>query len=81
MTGSTQRLKPPNRTPATFADINAARCSGCGRCIAVCEPAIIAFEKQGWRKVAVLQQRQHCTGCGLCAAACPIDVIRMLKNR
>jgi len=60
--------------------IDAARCSGCGRCIAACHLRLFAFEQQGWRKVSVLQDSERCSGCALCAAKCPIDAIAMEKK-
>ena len=60
--------------------IDADRCSGCGRCIAACEPRLFAFEQLGWRKISVLQDMDPCTGCGKCAIVCPITAITMHKK-
>lgn len=57
--------------------VDAARCSGCGRCIAACHLRLFAFERHGWRKVSVLQEGDRCSGCNKCAGACPIDAISM----
>jgi ferredoxin len=57
--------------------ISDVRCSGCGRCIAVCPLPLIAFETHAWRKTAVLQDAQGCTGCSQCAAHCPVGAIKM----
>jgi ferredoxin len=65
--------------PAQIAVVDAARCSGCGRCIAACHWSLFAFEKQGWRKVAVLQDSQRCTGCAVCAEKCVIGAISMAQ--
>ena len=60
--------------------IDAERCSGCGRCIAACQPGLFAFELQGWRKVSVLQDAERCNGCAKCAAVCAIQIITMLRR-
>jgi Fe-S-cluster-containing hydrogenase component 2 len=57
--------------------ISDARCSGCGRCIAVCPLPLIAFETHAWRKTAVLQDAERCTGCGKCAVHCPTAAITL----
>jgi ferredoxin len=60
--------------------IDAARCSGCGRCIAACHLGLFAFERQGWRKISVLQDQDRCTGCAKCDAMCPVSAIAMEKK-
>ena len=60
--------------------IDAERCSGCGRCIAACQPGLFAFEQQGWRKVSVLQDAERCNGCAKCAAVCAIQIITMQRR-
>ncbi len=57
--------------------IDAERCSGCGRCIAACQPGLFAFELQGWRKISVLQDAERCNGCAQCARVCAIQIITM----
>ncbi|MDU0460899.1 MAG: 4Fe-4S dicluster domain-containing protein [Geobacteraceae bacterium] len=61
----------PRRVPSVIA----ARCSGCGRCVAVCPPKIISLETAGYRKTAVISRGEDCTGCGECAANCLLDAI------
>ena len=63
--------------PVQVPIIDAARCSGCGRCIAACHLNLFAFEREGWRKISVLQDSERCSGCGKCAVQCPIDALRM----
>lgn len=60
--------------------IDAAHCSGCGRCIAACHLRLFAFERQGWRKIAVLHDGERCSGCGKCAAMCAIDALVMQQR-
>jgi heterodisulfide reductase subunit A len=52
---------------------NAARCAGCGQCVAACPYAAIALEDG----VAVVNAYQ-CKGCGTCAAACPNKAVSLI---
>ncbi|HBA71015.1 MAG TPA: hypothetical protein DER40_09280 [Geobacter sp.] len=61
------------RVPSVIA----ARCSGCGRCVAACLPKIITLETVGYRKNAVISSGEDCTGCGDCAASCPLDAVEL----
>ncbi len=63
-----------------IANIDAARCSGCGRCIAACHLGLFSFERRGWRKISVLQDEDRCSGCTKCVAKCPIGVIVMVRK-
>ena len=67
--------RPAPRLP----DIDADRCTGCGRCVAVCEPHVLSLETTNWRKSAVLHDRDDCTGCSLCAVRCPFHAITMTR--
>ncbi len=62
-------------------DMDAARCTGCGRCVAVCPPHVLSLETIAWRKSSVLGNAKACTGCSKCDAACPFEAITMLKTR
>lgn len=65
-------------TAKTFAiTLNSARCSGCGRCIAACAPALFHFETQAWRKRAVLTDAAVCSGCALCVRRCPTAALSL----
>lgn len=55
--------------------IDVGRCSGCGRCVAVCPLRIITLKTSGYRKHAVITATERCTACGRCFLACPINVI------
>jgi NAD-dependent dihydropyrimidine dehydrogenase PreA subunit len=65
----------PARAP--LPAIDAARCTGCGRCIAVCPAHVLTFETERWTKFAVLMDADPCTGCSLCEARCPFNAITM----
>jgi ferredoxin len=68
-----RRARSRPRLPA----IDAARCTGCGRCVGACTPQLLSLEVHDWKKSAVLQGAERCTGCSLCALRCPFDAIRM----
>ncbi|RZI97186.1 MAG: 4Fe-4S dicluster domain-containing protein [Variovorax sp.] len=68
----------PHR-PGWLPVVDAARCTGCGWCVAACDLHLLSFETVQWRKVATLHDADQCTGCSDCAVACPFGVIRMRK--
>jgi ferredoxin len=57
--------------------IDPHRCTGCGRCVAACEPHLLSLEAVRWTKRSVLHEPQRCTGCSRCARRCPFDAITM----
>jgi len=68
--------RPAPRLPAIDID----RCTGCGRCVAACEPRVLSLETMpDWRKSAVLHAPDGCTGCSLCAVRCPFAAISMRR--
>ncbi len=54
-------------------ELDAARCNGCGLCIAVCPHAVFWLEK----KRALLADRGACMECGACAKNCEPGAIRV----
>ena len=60
-------------------DIDRQRCTGCGRCVAVCGPHLLSLEAVRWKKFALLSGPEACTGCSLCAVACPFHAITMRR--
>ncbi|MCK6427235.1 MAG: ferredoxin family protein [Burkholderiaceae bacterium] len=70
MTGSPPGLQP---------DIAVSRCTGCGRCVAVCPDHVLWLEVDAGRKHARLHTPAACSGCRRCAPACPFGAIRMRR--
>ncbi|MFZ2950715.1 MAG: 4Fe-4S binding protein [Desulfuromonadaceae bacterium] len=56
-------------------EIDSARCSGCGRCVAACPEKIITLETVRHHKTAVLLHSERCTSCGRCVIACPVAAL------
>ncbi|WP_084652041.1 ATP-binding protein [Ottowia thiooxydans] len=67
------------RTRRALPEIDPGRCTGCGWCVAVCEPRVLSLQTTGWRKSSNLDDAAACTGCALCAVRCPFDAIRMVR--
>jgi Fe-S-cluster-containing hydrogenase component 2 len=61
--------------------IDAARCTGCGWCVAACPFHLLSLEPKGWKKSSVLGDAAACTGCQKCAVRCPFNVITMVKKK
>lgn len=77
-TGRSQAGAAPSRPArAPLPAIDAARCTGCGRCIAACPVHVLTFETVRWTKFAVLVDAGPCTGCSRCEARCPFNAITM----
>jgi ferredoxin len=57
--------------------VDTARCSGCGWCVAACPFHLLSLEVRNWKKSSVLGDAGNCTGCGDCALKCPIGAITM----
>jgi ferredoxin len=71
--GRRQGLRRSGRLP----DVDAQRCTGCGRCVAVCGPRLLSLEVVRWEKFSVLHEPDRCTGCSQCAVNCPFHAITM----
>lgn len=54
--------------------IEVERCKGCGLCVAVCPPEVLAMaatlNSRGYHPVELIDE-QRCTSCGACALMCP----------
>ena len=71
-TDGTWTLKPEfNVVP----NIDAARCTGCGRCVAACPEKLITLEVSGYRKHAVIEHSEKCTLCGQCKLLCLVEAV------
>ncbi|MBU5614227.1 4Fe-4S dicluster domain-containing protein [Geomonas azotofigens] len=56
-------------------DIDVARCTGCGRCVAACPGRLLTLEVAGYRKHAVLVRPRDCDGCLACLPVCPVRAL------
>ena len=57
-------------------EVDIARCTGCGRCVAACAERLLSLEVSGYRKHAVLKAPQRCTRCLDCLVACPVGALK-----
>lgn len=68
------RSSPKGRKVRGVIYLNAARCKGCGFCIAFCPPKVLEFSAdfnpQGYHPPR-LANPDGCTGCDLCGLYCP----------
>jgi len=55
--------------------IDSARCTGCGRCVAACPARIITLEVAGFRKHATIMHPERCNLCDRCRAECPVEAV------
>jgi ferredoxin len=67
-------------SPTQVAQVNAARCTGCGRCISACELRLFAFETHQWKKRSVMHDTHLCNACGDCAAMCPVGAVTLVDK-
>jgi len=61
------------RTEAITAQVDEAKCTGCGTCIKLCAYNAIKKDKNGVTRVNDVL----CKGCGVCSASCPEKAIDM----
>jgi formate hydrogenlyase subunit 6/NADH:ubiquinone oxidoreductase subunit I len=56
--------------------LDAARCTGCGDCVAVCPTACLEMAcRLPW-----MPRPGDCVPCALCALVCPVDAIQMTAS-
>lgn len=60
--------------------IDAARCTGCGWCVAACPDHLLSLEVKDWRKTSVFSDADRCTGCSKCEVKCPFGAITMVNS-
>lgn len=67
-----------------FVVIDAARCKGCGLCLAACARGVLVMSSRlngkGYTPAAI-KQPQRCTGCGLCVLMCPDGAIAAYRKK
>jgi ferredoxin len=63
-----------------IAQIDASRCSGCGRCISACALRLFAFETRHWKKISVMHDADLCNACGACVARCAIAAVSLVDK-
>ncbi len=71
----------PVVAPALRVIIDVERCKGCGLCVAVCPPAVLALgplNSMGYT-AAVLLDNEKCTSCTACGLICPEAAIVVLR--
>jgi len=73
-------LQPLQTTPF-LPVVDAARCTGCGRCVDACPVAAMALvravDPQRPRARTARLDADRCLGCGLCVRACPAPALRL----
>ena len=65
--------------PGWRPDVDPARCTGCGWCVAACDLHLLSLEVVEWKKYATLGAADLCTGCSDCAVKCPFHAISMRR--
>ena len=78
-------LMNPVETTNYLPQVNAAVCTGCGRCVTVCPVEAMGLvsandPQRPGRRLARLDER-ICLGCGVCVRACPTQGALMLISR
>lgn len=59
------------------------RCTGCGRCLAVCPVRILSLESaapNGCGRKRVVAEKESCLGCGVCVRNCPRGGLVMARR-
>ena len=59
----------------SYPEVDAARCTGCGRCVSACPERLFTLEVSGFRKHAVLLVSTGCNRCLLCRSACLVGAL------
>ena len=77
---ATVLTQPRMTVGGIVAEINHAKCSGCGVCVAVCPFSAIKLDPEKGDKAVV--NEAMCKGCGTCASSCRSDapVLRGFTN-
>jgi Fe-S-cluster-containing hydrogenase component 2 len=67
------------RVRDALPQIDTARCTGCGRCVAACGLHLLCLAPVGWKKFSTLIDADRCNACAACSAACPFDAIAVRR--
>jgi len=59
------------------AQVDWDACTGCRRCMQVCQFGAIGFSAAAHK---VIVDQQACYGCGVCRAVCPQDAISLVER-
>ncbi|MCI1208205.1 MAG: 4Fe-4S binding protein [Treponema sp.] len=62
------------------AVIDAAKCTGCGKCVEHCKFDAVSLVQSGKKKRAVVNE-MSCEGCKVCALICPATAISMQDDK
>jgi MinD superfamily P-loop ATPase len=74
-----KQLRREPFTGSAVAHVDAARCSGCGRCEELCR--FDALSLTGGDDAKAIVDLDGCEGCGVCARACPEGAIALRDRR
>jgi len=67
-------MRQPTRVGTRVATVDAARCIGCGACVAVCPMEAITVDAIAEIEIS------NCAGCGVCVDACPQQAITLERK-
>jgi len=71
--GEVPQMRACGPCSSLVATVDAARCTGCGACVAVCPMEAIAVD------VVASIETSNCAGCGVCVDACPQEAIALKR--
>ncbi len=68
---------------AAMVTIDEERCKGCGLCIGVCPPKVLALSETRYnsRGYSPIEVEEGCTGCEMCYRMCPDLVFEVYRGK